>query len=382
MRKTVSKMQHRTLRRTRPALSRERIQVESYKEQFSLIEPQINADGVHVWPFDLSCPVDVQFWAIDGRQTVRMNRHEYFEVMYLLEGSNYYCHIQDKLLPMKKGDLVIMGSTLYHRMESRSTTPATLATLYFDPELIRSDGGRDSMEYLTPFMCQGPDFPHIISIGTSIPNQVFDLMLRIRSELPSSSPRSRVTVKTYLKMILVLLMNYYAPYTGTVGTFERQQRALDRLVPLFNYIRDNSEDKIQVREAARLCNMSESHFMSFFKQVTGASFMKYLNYYRVERSKALLANTDEPMASICQKVGFCDQSYFGMVFHKLVGVTPAAYRRSAQGQDTARRLQMDHTAPDGSEKLTLAEMLRRENVPIRRRRVTSYSKSFLSRSGT
>jgi AraC-like DNA-binding protein len=73
--------------------------------------------------------------------------------------------------------------------------------------------------------------------------------------------------------------------------------------------------------------MSESHFMSFFKQVTGLSFMKYLNHYRVERAQALLTNTDESMADISQEVGFCDQSYFGTVFRKIVGTTPAAYRR-------------------------------------------------------
>jgi AraC-like DNA-binding protein len=26
-------------------------------------------------------------------------------------------------------------------------------------------------------------------------------------------------------------------------------------------------------------------------------------------------------------MGFCDQSYFGAVFHRLAGVTPAVYRR-------------------------------------------------------
>jgi hypothetical protein len=73
--------------------------------------------------------------------------------------------------------------------------------------------------------------------------------------------------------------------------------------------------------------MSESHFMSFFKRVTGLSFMKYLNHYRVERSQVMLVNTDEPMATISQEMGFCDQSYFGTVFRRLVGMTPAAYRR-------------------------------------------------------
>ena len=82
-----------------------------------------------------------------------------------------------------------------------------------------------------------------------------------------------------------------------------------------------------MREASRICGMSESHFMSFFKRVTGLSFMKYLNHYRVERSQVMLVNTDEPMATISQEMGFCDQSYFGTVFRRLVGMTPAAYRR-------------------------------------------------------
>ena len=93
--------------------------------------------------------------------------------------------------------------------------------------------------------------------------------------------------------------------------------------------------QIQVREASRICGMSESHFMSFFKRVTGLSFMKYLNHYRVERSQVLLVNTDEPMANISQEMGFCDQSYFGTVFRRLVGMTPAAYRRRFRTKDGA-----------------------------------------------
>jgi hypothetical protein len=41
----------------------------------------------------------------------------------------------------------------------------------------------------------------------------------------------------------------------------------------------------------------------------------------------MLTHTEESMKNICQDVGFCDQSYFGAVFRKIVGVTPAEYRR-------------------------------------------------------
>lgn len=53
------------------------------EDQFHVVEPQINTEGVHVWPFDPSLPLDVKFLTGARRQNVRMNRHEYFELVYL-----------------------------------------------------------------------------------------------------------------------------------------------------------------------------------------------------------------------------------------------------------------------------------------------------------
>jgi AraC-like DNA-binding protein/mannose-6-phosphate isomerase-like protein (cupin superfamily) len=316
----------------------------SYPEQFDLVEPQINAEGVHTWPFDAPCPVDVLFLTVDDRHRVRMNRHGYFEVLYLCSGSAN-CHIQDRLLPFNEGDLAIIGSTLYHRIECQSSSPVTLAALFFEPDLIRCDGSSDSAEYLTPFLLQDEEFPHVIPAESGVPRQVLDLMLRIRSELPASSARGRLALKTYLKMLLILLVNQYAPYAGTVETYQRQQQNLERLRPLFRYLGENCGDSIQVREAARICGMSESHFMSLFKRVTGLSFVTYYNHFRIERAQALLARTEESMASISQQVGFCDQSYFGTVFRRIVGMTPATYRRRIRNNTLSNQRQPYHMPP-------------------------------------
>src|SRR6201999_884415 len=113
-------------------------------------------------------------------------------------------HIQDKFLPFGEGDLAIVGSTLYNRLECQSSAPLTIAALFFEPDLIRCEGGSDSAEYLTPFLLQDSEFPHIVPAETGIPSQVAELMLRILAELPAQSPRGRLAVKTYLKMILIL----------------------------------------------------------------------------------------------------------------------------------------------------------------------------------
>lgn len=123
----------------------------SCQDHFSVIEPQINAEGVHVWPFDVSCPVDVLFMTEDGRHSLRMNRHGYFEILFLCSGSAN-CHIQDRLLPFSEGDLAIVGSTLYHRVECQSSTPLTIAALFFEPDLIRCEGEAIALN-ISPLSC-------------------------------------------------------------------------------------------------------------------------------------------------------------------------------------------------------------------------------------
>jgi len=299
---------------------------EACKDSFGLVEPQIDANGNHTWPFDRFCPADVLFLTVDSRRQVRMNRHEYFEILYLCSGSAI-CHIHDRLLPVNAGDLVIVGSTFYHRIEVMSSTPIMMAALFFEPDLIRGDGGSDAAEYLTPFFSEDPTFPHVVPAKTQVPREVLEMMVKIRTQLPVGSQRSRLAVKTYLKMILMLLVNHFASHTGSLEALLRHERALERLSPLFLHISQNCGTPISVRDAGRICGMSASHFMNFFKRLTGMSFSHYLNQYRIVRAQALLTGTEELLTDIAQELGFCDQSYFGSVFRKYVGVTPADYRR-------------------------------------------------------
>ncbi len=327
---------------------RVRFPKKSCEDHFCLVEPQINAEGVHTWNFDVACPLDVLFLHESGQQKVRMNRHSYFEVLYLCSGSAL-CHIQDRLLPMGVGDLAVIGSTLYHRIERRSSSPLTIAALFFDPEMIRCGGGNDGMEYLTPFLLQDSNFPHVVPSETGIPRQVLEMMLRIHAERPAA-PKSRLSLKTYLKMILASLVSYYESYAGKVEVFHRQERALDRIRPLFRFLEKNCGAPIQIKQAARICGMSESHFMSVFKDVTGLSFLKYLNHYRIERAQVMLTHSDDSMKNICQEVGFCDQSYFGAVFRKVVGLTPAEYRRRFKSNGISEYPRVHQDMPESGAK--------------------------------
>ena len=301
-----------------------------WENAFSVLDPQINAEGVHVWPFDPSLPVDVRFFVFDKRHNIRMNRHDYFEIFYIHSGETS-CRVQSRSFPIGAGDLVVISSTQYHTMyppvEREARTAVKAAVLYFLPELIRgAETSGDDAEYLMPFLVQDAGFPHIIKAETGIPNQVFDFIKRINAELPAEDARARLTIKTYLKMVLILLVNHYAEYQGTVEIFNRKQRAIEHLRPLFDFLEEHYGEAITVQTAAAIVGRSKSDFMRFFKQVTGQSFVAYLNHFRIAKAQELLAKTDKSISEVSQDVGFCDQSYFGLMFRKLMHTTPLHYK--------------------------------------------------------
>ena len=133
-------------------------------------------------------------------------------------------------------------------------------------------------------------------------------------------------VRTYVKMILALLVNHYAQFRDSAHVLTQRQRDLDRLRAAFDLIEARYADKITVSDAADEVHMSKSHFMRFFKQVTGQPFISHLNQFRIAKAQHLLASTNRSIAEIGHDVGFCNQSYFGLVFHKVTHLSPREYQ--------------------------------------------------------
>ena len=296
---------------------------------FSFTEPGINAEGIRVYPFDQCFPIDVSFQRAMGPRLVRLNRHQFFEIMYIYSGQANI-QVRDRVLAAKTGDLIVIGPNLFHRVLHKPNAEVKVVSMNFQPEIARSGKAAGEEEfYLSPFLCQTPDFPHVISKTGKLSHDVFDLMLKIHEELPARTLLSRMAVRTYLKLILFLLFKYYADGFGSLEVLVGEQRNLQRLQPVFDLLEEGFHQSINVQDAARACAMSSSHFMKFFKNTVGQTFGNYLTAFRIAKAQHMLMNKDIPIAEVSQQVGFCSQSYFGEVFRAMVGTTPRAYRQRA-----------------------------------------------------
>ncbi len=115
----------------------------------------------------------------------------------------------------------------------------------------------------------------------------------------------------------------------TVG----QRKELSQVEAKFNQVRVyvicNMDSHITLDEIAKHLGMSRSAFCSFFKKVSGQSFINYLNDIRLQKAMDLLQSTSLSVSEISARVGFGDVPYFNRSFRKRFGQSPQKFRNNS-----------------------------------------------------
>ena len=113
----------------------------------------------------------------------------------------------------------------------------------------------------------------------------------------------------------------------TKETFEFSNvKHVDLISKAVSYVKTNYMRKLTLNEVAQYVFLSPSYFSKIFKHEMNYYFNDYLNYVRVEKSKALLLTERISLVDIATNVGFYDQSYFNKVFKKITGITPKKFK--------------------------------------------------------
>ncbi|MBR0935288.1 helix-turn-helix domain-containing protein [Bradyrhizobium jicamae] len=94
------------------------------------------------------------------------------------------------------------------------------------------------------------------------------------------------------------------------------------------YMQTHMGRKIQLRDLARLCNLSVSQLIRQFRVATGVTPHQYLMRIRIERVRTLLARGGIPISEIALDCGFCGQEHLTTAFRRFFGVTPRAFART------------------------------------------------------
>ncbi|TQS39728.1 helix-turn-helix domain-containing protein [Cryptosporangium phraense] len=100
------------------------------------------------------------------------------------------------------------------------------------------------------------------------------------------------------------------------------------LRPLLAWAEENLHRPLTLDDLARRAALSDRTLSRRFREQTGTTPLQWLNRVRLRRAQHLLETTGHPVERIAAEVGFTGASTFRDRFKRLVGVSPAAYRRS------------------------------------------------------
>jgi AraC family transcriptional regulator len=212
--------------------------------------------------------------------------------------------------------IIPAGQTFQARLEGESEHLA----LYVDPSLLlhaapeaHSSTGIEVLE-----SCRDND--------PVISNVAFALLAELKAAENGEGPLSgRLYTESLANVLAVHLLRHYTAL-GAEGPRFSGGLTGRRLRRVTEFIAANYSRDVSLTELSAAAEMSPFHFAREFKRSTGTTPHQYLIKYRIDRAKALLAESKMPLVEVGFRSGFSHQSHFTRLFHKLTGTTPQSYR--------------------------------------------------------
>jgi AraC-like DNA-binding protein len=136
------------------------------------------------------------------------------------------------------------------------------------------------------------------------------------------SPVAKKYAENILKRLFIQLStNGYAPAFPRIPLDTRISRAV-------NFMRDNFQSNISIKDVASQVNLSEVHLRKIFREQTKHSPLDLLTEIRLQHSCVLLQNPSLKIKEISETSGFNNVDYFCRLFKKNYRCTPSECRQN------------------------------------------------------
>jgi len=253
--------------------------------------------------------------------------HDSYEVYYLLSGRRNY-FIKDRLYPIEKGDLVFIPKYDLHRTLASGTAGHERLVINFKETFAQrfagERGGGNILLYpfekgIYTFRPQADD-RHILE-------GLIYRMLREIKEKPSG-------YETYLQALTVEVLLHAARCLEKYETeIEPCESPLHRKVSeIAAYMNENYMKPLTLGHLSERFFLSTFYLSRVFREITGFTFVEYLNHVRIKEAQRLLRDSNLKVLRISEQVGFESIAHFGRVFKQTVGLSPTQYRRMHMAQ--------------------------------------------------
>ncbi|MDF2659176.1 MAG: hypothetical protein K0Q94_1967 [Paenibacillus sp.] len=250
---------------------------------------------------------------------LRWHYHKELEFIYVKKGSVVF-HTVDQSYRLHKGDVLLIGSNQLHANQRPDCDEAVYLVMhvkllpYFEPAIT------PYYHYFSEYHRPLSELNVIFRDNDEVRRLAGQNIRHIFKEMQSQADGFEIAVSLYLKQILLSLYRNDRKRADV-----RNRTDLHALQPVFQYIDRQLTDKIEMKEACKLLNMSYSYFSKHFKEVVGTSFIEYVNFKRIHMAERHLATKSASINEVARMVGLENITHFYRLFQKYNGCTPKQY---------------------------------------------------------
>ena len=184
---------------------------------------------------------------------------------------------------------------------------------------IAAMAGGDALDWSEPVLAESLDVRNLF---------IREALLRLAIEAAQPGFASGLLVESLCAAIAIDLHRHFHAMPADAGAAHGR---LDgwQLHRIEEMIADAPGGSPGLAALARECGVSVRHFSRLFRNTTGQTLGDYAARLRVERAKALLAESRLLIKEVAFRCGFESAAAFSAAFRRMVGVTPRQFRRGA-----------------------------------------------------
>lgn len=156
-----------------------------------------------------------------------------------------------------------------------------------------------------------------------INEKLYDPILRLIKLLDKEQEEINYLSGLIIKEILFILINDKSGYF--LNKFAMEGTVSNKIVKAISEIKDNFNEKLNVKELAKLIDMSESSLYQNFKTITSMSPIQFQKKIRLEEAKLMLLNQNIEASEVAFAVGYESPSQFSREYSRMFGMSPKAH---------------------------------------------------------
>lgn len=246
--------------------------------------------------------------------------HPELELVYV-EGGSGKRHIGNHLSYFGNGELVFIGSNLPHYgFTDRLSGNKSETVVQMKPDFM----GASFLEL--PEMQEVAKLFERARVGLSFHGETKEVLGSRIQRLLEFDPFERL-LEVVSIMHNLAISKEYSLLNAQGLVLEINMQDNNKVNTIYNYVRDNFTRNITLEEIADLVSMTEPAFCRYFKKISGKTFTRFVNEYRLVHASKLLAERPYSITEICYQSGFNNFSHFNKKFKEFAGRNPSEYRK-------------------------------------------------------